>query len=211
MTQRLLVLGATGRTGSQIVDLALARGHHVTAFVRSPQKITRKDRFLTVVEGNPLNSDALARALPGHDGVLSAIGPSGREGVRPSTLLAECAASTVAAMETASVKRLLMVSAALLFPGGGARYAFFRWFVRNHLRDLVSAETVIRATPFDWTIARPPRLIVSDEQGYRSEREALPAGAWSLSFRAVAAFLLDSVEQGTHKREIVGLAQEARA
>ncbi|WP_437710248.1 NAD(P)H-binding protein [Sorangium sp. So ce448] len=36
---RLLVLGATGRTGKHILDLGLARGHRLTAFVRSPQKI----------------------------------------------------------------------------------------------------------------------------------------------------------------------------
>ncbi|RKH09469.1 hypothetical protein D7V97_16565 [Corallococcus sp. CA053C] len=207
MTQRLLILGATGRTGTQLLDLALARGHQVTAFVRSPQKILQRHPALTVVQGNPLHTDPLAQVLPGHDAILSALGPSGREAFRPSTLLAECAASTVAAMERASVKRLVLVSAALLFPGGGLRFAFFRKLIQHHLRDLVAAEAVIRATPFAWTIARPPRLIASLEDSYRSEREGLPTSAWSMSFRAVASFLLDCVEQGTHTREVVGLAR----
>jgi putative NADH-flavin reductase len=211
MTQRLLLLGATGNTGTQVLDLALARGHQVTAFVRSPQKITRRHPALAIVQGDPLSVNQLAQALPGHDAVLSAIGPSGREAFRPSTLLTECAASTVAAMERASVHRLVMVSAALLFPGGGLRFAFFRRLIRHHLRDLVAAETVIRATPFDWTLARPPRLISSPEEAYRSERERLPTGAWSMSFRAVAAFLLDCTEQGTHAREVVGLARREQA
>lgn len=206
MSLRLFVLGANGKTGTQILDLALARGHQVSAFVRSPQKITRRHPRLTVIAGNPLQTDQVARALPGHDAVLSAIGPPGREGLRPSTLLTECAASTAAAMDTAAVHRLALVSAALLFPGGGLRFALFRRLVRHHLRDLAAAETVIRATPFDWTIARPPRLIPSSEEQFRSERHALPAGAWSMSFRAVAAFLLQCVEDGTHLREVVGLA-----
>jgi putative NADH-flavin reductase len=209
MTMRLFVLGATGKTGTQIVDLALARGHHLTAFVRSPQKIARRDKALTVIEGDPLRVDQLARALPGHDAVLSAIGPPAREAFRPNTLLAECAASTVAAMNTARVRRLAIVSAAVLFPEKGVRFAFFRWFLRHHARDLVAMEAVVRATDFDWTIARPPRLVKSPEEKYRSERDALPVHGWAMSFRAVASFLVDCVEQHTHAREIVGLARPA--
>ncbi|MCP3142822.1 NAD(P)-dependent oxidoreductase [Pyxidicoccus xibeiensis] len=207
MTLRLLVLGATGKTGTHILDLALARGHQVTAFVRSPQKIVRRHPALSIVQGDPMQVNALAQALPGHHAVLSALGPSGREAFQPNSLLAECAASTVAAMERASVTRLAMVSAALLFPGGGLRFALFRRLIRHHLRDLVAAEAVIRATPFDWTLARPPRLVEAPEETYRSEREALPTGAWSMSFRAVGAFLLDCIEQGAHTREVVGLAR----
>jgi hypothetical protein len=66
-------------------------------------------------------------------------------------------------------------------------------------------EAVVRATDLDWTIARPPRLVKTRDESYRSRRDALPDGAFSMSYRAVAAFLLDSVEQGTHTREIVGL------
>ena len=39
---KLFVIGATGRTGHEIVQQALAKGHHVTAFVRSPESITLK-------------------------------------------------------------------------------------------------------------------------------------------------------------------------
>jgi putative NADH-flavin reductase len=210
MTMRLFVLGATGRTGAHILDLALARGHQVTAFVRSPQKITRKDEALTVIAGDPLRADELARALPGHDAVLSVLAPPGREGLRPSTLMAEFAASTVAAMKTAGVNRLGIVSAAILFPLKGLRFAFFRWLLRHHARDLVAMEAVVQATPFDWTIARPARLIESPLEKYRSQRDALPAGGKPMSFRAVAAFLLDSVEGHAHSREIVGLDRARR-
>jgi len=203
---RLSLLGATGRTGSQIVDLALARGHELTAYVRSPNKITRRDEKLSVVHGDPLRVEQLVRALPGHDAVLSALGPSMREAFRPSTLLAECAASTVAAMQTGGVGRLAIVSAAPLFPNRDLRFTFFRWLLRHHLRDLDAMEAVVRATPFDWTIARPPRLVDAADDRYRSQRDAFPPGRLSMSFRAVAAFLLDCIEQGRHARAIVGLA-----
>src|SRR5258705_12339771 len=91
---RLFLIGANGRTGTEIIDLARTRGHEITAFVRSPQKLT-PGRSLTVVQGDPLLSETIAAALPGHDAVFSAIGPHPREAVRPSTLVAHCAQATV--------------------------------------------------------------------------------------------------------------------
>ena len=38
-SMRLFILGATGGIGRQLVEQALERRHHVTAFVRSPQKL----------------------------------------------------------------------------------------------------------------------------------------------------------------------------
>jgi len=203
---RLFLLGATGHTGTHILDLALSRGHDVTVFARTPAKVTRRDPRLRVVQGDALQIDALAAALPGHDAVVSALGSSAREALRPSTLLAECAASTVAAMQKANVARLVLVSAAVLFPEKGLRFAFFRWLLRHHARDLLAMESVVRATPFAFTIARPPRLVERADASYRSEVDALPINGFTMSFRAVAAFLLDCLEQRTHEREVVGLA-----
>jgi putative NADH-flavin reductase len=211
MTLRILALGATGSIGTNVIDLALARGHCVTAFVRSPQKIQRNDAGLTVIGGNALSMHELARALPGHDAVLSSIGPPPREALRPSRLMAESIASTVAAMTEARVKRLLLVSAAVLFPDRRLGFRFFRWLLRHHARDLVAMEAVVSATDLDWTIARPPRLVKTRDESYRCRRDALPDGAFSVSYRAVAAFLLDCAERDTHYREIVGLASGGAA
>jgi putative NADH-flavin reductase len=201
----LFILGATGHIGSQILDLALARGHRVTAFVRSPEKITRADKGLTVIGGNPLEPALLAPNLAGHDAILSSIGPSTRQALRPSRLMTESAASTIAAMQLAGVARLGIVSAAVLFPGRGLQFAIFRRLLKHHATDLQAMEAVVQATPFDWTIARPPRLVRSPEQRYRTEREGLPLPAAAMSFRSVAAFLLDSVEQNKYLRTVVGL------
>jgi putative NADH-flavin reductase len=203
---RLFILGASGKTGTQLVDLALARAHEVTAFVRSPGKITHRHPLLKVLSGDPHRVDELASALPGHDVVLSALGVRPPQAFRPHTLLQECTASTVAAMTTAGVRRLVLVSAAVLFPEKGLRFAFFRWLLTHVMRDLEAAEQIVRATSLDWTIARPPRLINRSDERYRTTCDALPTGAFSMSFRAVAAFMLDAVEQRTHVQRIVGLA-----
>jgi len=204
---RLFILGANGHTGRQLTDLALERGHHVTAFVRSPEKVTRRHALLDVRRGDPHDVDALAAAIAGHDVVLSALCVRPPQAFRPHGLVQECAASTVAAMTRAGVKRLALVSVAVLFPEKGLRFAFFRWLLRHVMRDLEAAEQIVRATPLEWTIARPPRLVEARNERYRASRDALPAGgALSMSFRAVAAFMLDAVEQHSHVQQVVGLA-----
>ena len=60
---RVLILGATGGTGMEIIRQTIARGHSVTAFVRSPEKLDSFAGLLTVERGNPLDSSALRRLL----------------------------------------------------------------------------------------------------------------------------------------------------
>ena len=204
---KLFVLGATGHTGHLILDIALSRSHDVTAFVRSPEKITRRDPRLKIVQGNPLNSDQLTNELAGHDAVLSALGVRPPQAFRPHTVVGECAASTVAAMTRAGVDRIVLVSAAVLFPEKGLTFAFFRWMLQHIARDLEAAEKIVQATPLDWTIVRPPRLTNGSDASFRVTRDALPPKGTVASFRAVAAFMVGAVEQGSHTREIVGLAR----
>jgi hypothetical protein len=105
------------------------------------------------------------------------------------------------------VNRLVLVSAAVLFPEKGIVFSFFRRLLKHVARDLKAAEDRVRSTSLDWTVARPPRLTNGPDAGYRAVRDALPAKGFSMSFRGVAAFMVDTVEQGTFGREIVGLAK----
>lgn len=146
---RLLILGANGHTGTQLVDLALARRHSVTAFVRSPEKVRRRDPLLTVVRGDPREVDQLAKAMAEHDAVLSALGVRPPQAFRPHTVVRDCAATTVAAMTRAGIQRLVLVSAAVLFPMKGLMYGFFRWVLTHIARDLGSAEEIVRSTALD--------------------------------------------------------------
>lgn len=204
---RLFVIGATGHTGRQIIDLALSRSHDVTAFVRSPEKINRRDPNLKIVKGDPHDVQQLAKALPGHDAILSALGVRPPQAFRPHTLVEECAQSTVTAMAQTGVNRLLLVSAAVLFPQRGMVFAFFRTLLKHIARDLSAAEQIVRGSGLEWTIARPPRLTNASEVAYRATQNALPDRGFSMSFRAVGAFLLDAAEQHAFVREVVGLAR----
>jgi putative NADH-flavin reductase len=202
---RLFVLGATGHIGTHILDLALARSHAVTAFTRSPEKITRRHPMLSAVRGDPHDVDQLTSAMQGHDAVLSTLGVRPPAAFRPHTVVQDCAAATVEAMSRTGIRRLVLVSAAVLFPMKGLLYAFFRLLLKHIARDLSGAEAIVRRSQLEWTIARPPRLTNGSSERYRASRDSLPGQAFSMSFRAVAAFMLNAVEQHSHLREVVGL------
>ncbi len=173
---KLFVIGATGRTGREIVEQALARGHHVTAFVRSPESITLKNERLTVIKGNAMDENELFNAMQNHDAVLSALGP--RKPFKPSSPH---------------------------FPGIPNRIVSL--ILRDHMRDSRAMEEIVQTSGLDWTIARPPRLTEEDYKTYRSREGAAPTMGFSLSRKAVAAFMLDAIEQQKHFHKIVGIAK----
>jgi putative NADH-flavin reductase len=200
---KLFVIGATGRTGQEIVQQALARNHHVTAFVRSPENITLQNERLTVLKGNAMDENQLFRAVQNHDAVVSTLGP--REVFKPSSMLHDSAVATTRAMNRAGVKRLVVLSAAAHFPGFLNGIASF--IMRNHMRDSRAMEAIVQATGLDWTIARPPRLTQEDYATYRSRENAAPRMGFSVSRKAVAAFMLEAIEQKKHFHQIVGIAK----
>jgi len=200
---KLFVIGATGRTGQEIVQQALARNHHVTAFVRSPENITLQNERLTVLKGNAMDENQLFRAVQNHDAVVSTLGP--REVFKPSSMLHDSAVATTRAMNGAGVKRLVVLSAAAHFPGLLNGIASF--IMRNHMRDSLAMEAIVQATSLDWTIARPPRLTQEDYATYRSRENAAPRMGFSVSRKAVAAFMLEAIEQEKHFHQIVGIAK----
>lgn len=200
---KLIIIGATGRTGQELAGQALARGHQVTAFIRFPEKITVKHERLNVLKGNPMDENQLFDAMKNHDAVVSALGP--REPFKPGSLLRDSALATTRAMIRAGVKRLVVLSAAAHFPGFPNRIV--RFILRNHMRDSRAMEEIVGASRLDWTIARPPRLTQEDSTHYRSREGASPRMAFTLARKSVAAFMLDAIEQRKHLQKIVGIAK----
>lgn len=159
-----------------------------------------------VIAGDLRQVAELRAALPAHDAVFSAVGPRPPAALFESTLVSDCAASTVAAMTEAGVLRLVIVSAAFLFPDDGLRYRFVRWLLQAHGRDLSTMEALVGASALEWTIARPSQLKAESNTAYRACVGGQPRDGNSVGVRSVASFMLDAAERGAHVREIVGVA-----
>src|SRR5882724_8043804 len=109
-SMNLVVLGATGSTGLEIVRQAIEHGHSVTAFVRSPERLKPfRDRII-VKQGNLLNSAELERVIKGHDAVLSGFGPRAPVSKDDANLLRQFAAALASAMLHAGVRRVVVES-----------------------------------------------------------------------------------------------------
>jgi putative NADH-flavin reductase len=77
---RLLVVGASGRTGRLVVEQALGHGHEVTAFVRDPARLAISHERLRVVTGDATAPETFGPALEGQDAVVSILGASHAQG-----------------------------------------------------------------------------------------------------------------------------------
>lgn len=203
--QRVLVLGATGGNGRAFIEEALGHGHKVTALVRSPEKLgALRDRVM-VRKGDPCSVAALTAALQDHHAVISSLGPPG---LGRTTIIRDAARSTVSAMQAAGVRRLLIVSAAMLFEDAGVLAMILRRTVlHNAAEDCAAMEGIVRSSELDWSIVRPPRLTNGElTRHYMIESGHLPRGGRAVSRADVGHYLVDELERGTHVRQIVGMA-----
>jgi len=75
------------------------------------------------------------------------------------------------------------------------------------MRDSLAMEEMVQASGLDWTIVRPPSLTQKEDSNYRSREGAAPSMGFTVARKAVAAFMLDAIEQQKHFQKIVGVAK----
>lgn len=150
-----------------------------------------------------MDENQLFKAMQNHDAVVSTLGP--RKAFKPSSLLHDSSLATTRAMHRSGVRRLVILSAAAHFPGIPNRIVSL--ILRSHMRDSRAMEKIVQGSSLDWTIARPPRLTQHDDTAYRSREGAAPKMGFTISRKAVAAFMLDAIEQRKHFQKIVGIAK----
>ena len=191
---RIIVLGANGRTGSQLVRLALERDADVTAIVRSEDKrLDLEDDNLTTMLGDPCDPNFLSRAFRGKDVVVSTLG--GRTPTKTATsVYYRSAEAIVEAARDTGLKRVLVTSTALLFPPRSLLDRLLPMIVRNTVSSARKMEQTLAGADISWTFARCGFLTDKDEYGYRAEIDHLPGNGSSVSRKGLASFLIDSIE-----------------
>jgi putative NADH-flavin reductase len=206
---KLLVLGATGGTGLEIVRQAIALRHQVTAFVRSPERLKPFAGQLVVKQGDLLQTAELAEAIRGHDAVLSGFGPRVPIAKTDATLLRDFASGLTSAMQHAAVKRIVLVSTAFLFKDAilPPAYLFGRLFFPGVVIDATAMEQIITGSGLDWTILRPPQLTDKPHTGkYRVREGHLPPFGFNIARADVADCFLKTLPDPTSIRKILGVS-----
>src|SRR5699024_3750724 len=102
----ILLLGATGRVGSCILNHALEAGHYVNALVRNTDKIERQNEKLGLISGSVLNAESIRESIEEADLVISALGTDG------GTTLSESMPLIIKAIQEEGVGRIITIGTA---------------------------------------------------------------------------------------------------
>jgi nucleoside-diphosphate-sugar epimerase len=207
----ILIFGATGGTGLQLVEQALQRGHHVTAFVRDPARLALSNPALRVVTGNVMSAPDVDAVIPGQDAVLCALGtmPEAKaDRVRRQPGVRVCSEGTrniVHAMSRHKVRRIVVESSASV---GESRHtgkfaaSLVLWlFLRKVMEDKERQEVAVMQSALDFTIVRPPKLTFGPRKAKLHAGEDLRWGLRDTASRAdVAACMLDAIADASTVR-----------
>ncbi len=167
---RILLFGATGGTGKQVLLQALEQGHTVTILVRNPSKITLNSQNLRVIQGDVLTS-TLDAAFTEQDAVICCLGAPANEA---GTLRSEGTKNIINGMKKANVNRFICQSSlgfddsvevlnctSFFFKKVIVPYILKATFKEHHLQELAIKESCL-----NWTIVRPGNLT----NGTKSEK-----------------------------------------
>nr|WP_263326975.1 SDR family oxidoreductase [Neobacillus sp. Marseille-Q6967] len=203
----ILILGATGRVGSQIVTYALHDRHHVTVLVRTPEKFLINNENLTIIQGNVLNKDDIVRAMHGINVVISALNTDG------TTTLSESMPLIIEAMENEGIKRIITIGTAgilqsritpnsLRYQSSESKQKSTRAAKEHHkVYDMLKQSTL------EWTIVCPTYLPDGERVGkYRIDRNFLPEGGAEISVPDTAEFTFKQIKASDYIKSRVGIA-----
>ena len=208
---KIVLLGANGRTGRLVMQQALAAGHSVTGLVRSADSLVDvQHERLEIRVGDVSDPAFLKQVLPGHDAVISTVGP--RTPTKSAcTIYSDSAAAITEAMQATGMKRVLVTSTALLFPPSGVVGKILQLIARNNQKAAGEMEDLIREADLDYTFARTGFLTNGDDANFRKAEGSAPEGGGAISRQALANFLVTELKHADHVGKVVGLSERKAA
>ncbi|MCW2915854.1 MAG: hypothetical protein JWN52_3922 [Actinomycetia bacterium] len=198
---KLLIFGATGGTGAQLLTQALDAGHDVTVVARNPDKLPVSDQSRpAVITGDVLEPKTWKAAVSAHDAVLSCLGSRDRK--HPTTVYSQGMTNIIDAMRRAGVRRVVCLSSAGLdippetpLPQRLVTRLIVQRLYRHGYTDMTVMERIVTASDTDWTIIRPPMLTNGPLTGrYRTAGNQHLTNPKSLSRTDLAHYMLNHIE-----------------
>ena len=194
----ILVLGAAGKTGREVLAQSLAAGHTVTALVRDPEKLDRTD--VAVAVGDARSVDDLGEALRGQDAVISTLG-SGLNGRQK--LIESSTVALLEAMSSAHVNRIVMLSTFAASPTYRATgiMKLARIAMQGIVTDKTVGETLLKRSAVDWTIVHATHLTHEPRSGDYHIVEGTVTDVGTISRADVADVLVSTLSDRTSVRQ----------
>ena len=200
---RVLIVGATGGTGRQLVTQALERGYAVTALVRNPSKLQLEHPQLAVIQGDVLDYLSVEKATRGQEAVLSALGH--KRFFYPTSILSGGTRNVLRAMEAHGVRRLVCETSLGIGDSVARMGLYYTLFVIPiilpfYFWDKTRQERIIAASKAEWVIVRPGALTNRKKRGSYRHGPHVGGFLWTvrISRADVADFMLNQLTDDTY-------------
>ena len=207
---RVLIVGATGGTGRQLVAQALERGYTVTALVRDPSRLQISHPRLTIVPGDVLDPGSLDGAMRGQEAVVSALGH--KRFFAPTRILSEGIRNMLRAMKAHGVPRLVCETSLGIGDSAGRMGLYYTLFtipviLPFYFWDKTRQERLIEKSGLEWVIVRPGLLTNGEKRGRYRHGRNVGSFLWTvrISRADVADFMLSQLASDTYLRAAPGV------
>ena len=203
---RILILGATGRTGKLVLKTALDEGYEVNCLARNSARIPTVDK-LQIFEGNPAVSEDLEKALQGCDYVINVLNISRTSDFpwaklrTPPTYLSDVMKKLMTLAEKHRLKGLIACSAWGVAETKKDIPFWFRWMIDYSniglaYRDHERQEELLAKSSLNWTVVRPVGLSnVKKEEKIKVSLNNSPKPSLMISRLSLAKFLVQCIRE----------------
>ncbi len=218
---KILLLGATGRTGKHIIEEAIKRGHAIAPIARNPEKL--KDFKIDITQGTPYDYETVEKAITGCDAVINTLNVSRKSDnpwaslAAPKDMISKSASNAIKAMEKAGIRRFVALSTI----GAGRSWKNIPIILKvivsiSNLKhaflDHGKQEECLENSNMDYTICRAPMLStkINDTGAIATAEGEKPTNMY-LSRNSAAEFFLNIIENNEHIRETISLSNKPAA
>tara|TARA_R110000868_G_scaffold103289_1_gene284538 strand:- start:880 stop:1530 length:651 start_codon:yes stop_codon:yes gene_type:complete len=201
---KILLLGATGRTGKLVLKYALEKGFEINCLVRSSKKITPHPQ-MRIFEGTPSNQSDLEKAIVGCTHIINVLNISRKtdfpwSGLRtPKTFLSDVMSNIISIAPKYDVKQVISCSA------WGVRETkhdipfWFRWVIDYSnvglaYKDHERQEILLEESDLNYTVVRPAGLTNFKKQKVRETFENSPKPSLTISRKSVADYMIRCID-----------------
>ncbi|HEU4321833.1 MAG TPA: NAD(P)H-binding protein [Roseiflexaceae bacterium] len=203
----ILVIGAAGKTGTLVVEQAVAAGHTVTAFVRNAGTYQAASG-VRVVAGDATNRAQLSQALAGQDAVIDTVG--GKTPWQATELERTVARAVVAAAREQGTRRIIAISALGVGDSTAQSPLLFRLlllptFLRGSTADKAAMEQEIQRAGVPYVLVRP--AVLNDGPALGTVRVLSGTQkARGVARADVASFVVEQLTRDTYLNQAVTIA-----
>jgi len=214
--KRILLYGATGRTGKLVLKYALEKGYYVTALARNPQKIDLRSEKLTIIKGSPESIDDVRTAIKDCEIVINTLSAFNEKEVLSLKkvelrhILEKSIHNTIKVMNELNIKKIVSLSSI----GVGSSYTYAPWYMKLMIKisnfkfvfaDHNKQENLLMNSNLDWIIVRPVALNDDTEIKQLAVQYDKTPSPFKISRSLTAKFMIDSLEtdQYIHKAPII--------